>query len=216
MQDRRGMLREFPKRGALVALTLFSHLLATCGFPLPGLSLNPTKDANLPFPCQNRPCGCLSADQCWQGDCCCMTLEEKATWAQANQIEPPPHVHSMIQARKQQDRPHPKSTCCSLETEEPNPEDTRIAAACCRKTREIADHSEATGRPSGVRWVIGPFSQKCRGQGPAGLFLLDCSLVMEPPWCWLPDRRAERIFPGPRMQPSSPTQCPPIPPPRLS
>ena len=28
------------------------------------------KDQSAPFPCQNRPCGCKTAEQCWK-KCCC-------------------------------------------------------------------------------------------------------------------------------------------------
>lgn len=46
------------------------------------------KDAEVAFPCQNRPCGCQNAQQCW-GSCCCFSDAQKLAWAQANQVTPP-------------------------------------------------------------------------------------------------------------------------------
>lgn len=46
------------------------------------------KDAEVAFPCQNRPCGCENAQQCW-GSCCCFSDAEKLAWAQANKVTPP-------------------------------------------------------------------------------------------------------------------------------
>lgn len=39
-----------------------------------------TKDHSVPFPCQNRPCGCRSADTCLK-KCCCFTADQKVAWA---------------------------------------------------------------------------------------------------------------------------------------
>src|SRR5208282_2869063 len=87
-------------RNTIVVLTLFSHLVVTLGFPLPIPKAAAAKDASRPFPCQNHSCGCLTADECWKGDCCCFTLEQKLAWAEANGTEPPPHVRPLVEARK--------------------------------------------------------------------------------------------------------------------
>src|SRR5262245_10911617 len=95
---RRGVAKPgtLPRR-ALLALTLAGHLVATFGVPLPASN---GKDSSTAYPCQNRPCGCGSAAECWAGDCCCFTLEQKLDWAEANSVEPPPHVRPMVAARK--------------------------------------------------------------------------------------------------------------------
>ena len=64
------------------------------------------KDKSRPFPCQDRPCGCGSADQCWK-QCCCFTNSEKVAWAQANSVSVPDEV---IAAAKTE-RPKPKERC---------------------------------------------------------------------------------------------------------
>lgn len=46
------------------------------------------KDVEVSFPCQNRPCGCENAQQCWDA-CCCFSDAEKLAWAQANHVTPP-------------------------------------------------------------------------------------------------------------------------------
>ncbi len=40
------------------------------------------------FPCENCPCGCASADFCWDR-CCCHSDAEKLSWAQRNNVIPP-------------------------------------------------------------------------------------------------------------------------------
>jgi hypothetical protein len=152
-------------RDAVVVLTLFSHLMVTVGFPMPVSPATKAKDASRPFPCQHRPCGCRTADQCWKGDCCCFTLEEKLAWAAANGIEPPDHVRPLVEARKARSSPvaqkkHPG--CCSEADQDEGVPPTATTPSCCSQ--------------SGARWVVGIFAQKCHGEGPAGLMTLDPSV----------------------------------------
>ncbi|AMV35434.1 hypothetical protein VN12_25310 [Pirellula sp. SH-Sr6A] len=49
------------------------------------------KDSAQPFPCQNRPCGCKTAEQCWTG-CCCFTPSERLAWAEENGVAPPSYA----------------------------------------------------------------------------------------------------------------------------
>jgi len=229
----------FRPRDVIVVLTLVSHLFATFGFPLPPASSR-HKDASTPYPCQSRPCGCLTSEQCWAGDCCCFTLEEKITWAEEHGVEPPAHVRPLAASRTArppapakkprrqagESAPAPNTpTCC---------EQTQPAApACCRSEPEVVveaptecphcsaksaptcRHEEpAPSVPTGVRWVVGIFAQKCRGEGPAGLFQLDPAVVPDPTPLFLtgPDRpdhdapRSERV--------ASLTHSPPTRPPR--
>ena len=41
------------------------------------------KDGRVPFPCQNRPCGCRSAASCLKR-CCCFSATQKSQWAKAH------------------------------------------------------------------------------------------------------------------------------------
>jgi len=71
-------------------LLSLSVLLGICAmvFPLPIAPLPQDlqeKDSPAPFPCQNRPCGCQSAEQCWK-KCCCFDNSQKIAWAKANNV----------------------------------------------------------------------------------------------------------------------------------
>jgi hypothetical protein len=77
-------------------LLSLSVLLGVCAmlFPLPVAPLppnSPEKDSSEPFPCQNRPCGCRSAEQCWK-KCCCFNNAQKVAWAKANNVKVPEFV----------------------------------------------------------------------------------------------------------------------------
>ena len=45
---------------------IVDYLTATFGFPLPSL---PGKDHSQRYTCENHPCGCRSAEDCWR-HCC--------------------------------------------------------------------------------------------------------------------------------------------------
>jgi hypothetical protein len=49
------------RRKLVAALALVSYVVATFGLPLPAIA---RKDDGSAFPCQDLPCGCLSAEQC--------------------------------------------------------------------------------------------------------------------------------------------------------
>jgi len=94
------------------------------------------KDRSQPFPCQDKPCGCNSAKQCFSS-CCCHTPKELLAWARANGLEPAvltALTHRMAAETHQQDSPSPPSTesasrkasCCVTEPAAPPRE-----ASCC-------------------------------------------------------------------------------------
>ena len=234
----------FRLRDVIVVLTLVSHLMVTFGFPLPATSRK-SNDASRPFPCQYRPCGCLTADQCWKGDCCCFTIEEKLTWAEENGVEPPEHVRPLVESRKSRPTaPKKKKSCCS-EAEPALQPTVSATPTCCEKRKPAATccseksvceaapdaecpHCAAKAKPnycekktaptpdseSSVRWVVGIFAQKCRGEGPAGLFQLDPAVA--PDLTPVPLAEPER---GGHVAPRSDrttslTHSPPTPPPR--
>jgi len=51
----------------------------------------PGKDLSEPFPCQSRPCGCQSAEQCWK-KCCCFSNGQKIAWARTQGVKLPDYV----------------------------------------------------------------------------------------------------------------------------
>ena len=85
------------------------------------------KDRTKPFPCMNKPCGCLSAKQCFQ-KCCCHTPAETLAWAEQNDLSS--EILRALQRRVDQ-RTHPKQnrnqsgqkvqgTCCHTGDLKPN------------------------------------------------------------------------------------------------
>jgi hypothetical protein len=230
-------------RDVMAVLTLVSHLAVTFGLPLPSLSSSKLKDGSRPFPCQNRPCGCLTADECWKGDCCCFTLEEKLAWAEANGIEPPEHVRPLVESRKGR-QAKPKWKSCCAESDSGSEQSISPSAACCahsqstgsaccsQQSHEATSNSEcplcdrkpaSNGREqkppaagSGSWRIIGVFAQICRGGGLAGTLQLDPVIVSD----LTPIMLAK---PGPGDWVAARTSglttsshCPPTPPPRCS
>jgi hypothetical protein len=198
----------FRPRSVIVVLTVFSHLMVTFGLPLPTPGRK-SKDSSQPFPCQNRPCGCATSEQCWKGDCCCFTLEEKLVWADEHGVEPPEHVRPLVESRKVRP-PEPKKKSCCSDSEPPALAKTSTPSCCERqnpasspacaaehalaeaeakaavaereRSRPLALHNQPThDDPASIHWVVAIFAQKCRGEGLAGLIQLDPAIVSEPP-----------------------------------
>jgi hypothetical protein len=80
--------RKFWRRNVRGLLSL-SVLLGVCAMllPLPFAPQpqnSPEKDSSEPFPCQHRPCGCRSAEQCWK-KCCCFDQQPENRVGQGQQ-----------------------------------------------------------------------------------------------------------------------------------
>jgi hypothetical protein len=180
-------------RHGLAAVALFAQLVAATGAPV--VTSRSNAQGESPYPCQNRPCGCVTSELCWAGDCCCFTLEQKLAWADANGVAPPDHVRPLVESRKAQ---KPKPSCC---------------ASCCEPADAPSPAPAATGT-SEIRLVAGVYAQKCRGEGPAGLLKLDLVLTPDAP---LAPRGPVPVFAG-RVASDPPTfsssLSPPTPPPR--
>lgn len=158
------------RRSFLAGMVLACHLASMVGLPSLQPSSVKSNDADRPFPCQDRPCGCLTAEQCWKGDCCCFKLEEKLAWAEANGIDPPGHVRPALEARRAASAPKfPAKSCCKKKPGQ------GITAACSMPDRqeEPGPAKNADRKRSPVRWVVGMFAQKCRGENSSGLSLFD-------------------------------------------
>ncbi|WP_339729563.1 hypothetical protein [uncultured Gimesia sp.] len=150
--------------------------------PLPvGSRSSIEKDQSVAYPCQNRPCGCRSAEACWKG-CCCFTNREKLAWAEANGVLPPTYV--IVAAAKESATAVCKAGgCCSKSgaTHEIVQTDSE-ADDCCSET----DHSHSAKMPavkaadeeSQTLFVIGALVQKCQGQSLSWNSL---------PWAILPE-----------------------------
>lgn len=85
-------------RSITIWLALAGYVLVASGIPLPmgtGAAARggsraagriAAKDRSRPFPCMNKPCGCVNARQCFT-KCCCNTPAETLAWARANGVD---------------------------------------------------------------------------------------------------------------------------------
>ena len=157
-----------------------------------------SKDRSRPFPCQDRPCGCRSAEHC-KKKCCCFSAEQKLAWAKRYGIDPSEVV---AQARAAEPVAKRKSCCASART---------LKSDAKPKT---AFPNSATKAAVRFQVVIGAMAQECQGvaQTVSGQFVfvippsLTLNLLVEP--------TGERVtLDGARFL--LPLAEPPVPPPRL-
>lgn len=183
-------------------------LLGVCAsvLPIPLPSSKPTdKDSSQPFPCQNRPCGCRSAEQCWK-KCCCFTNSQKVAWAKTHRVNAPDYVH--VAAAEESKAVICQKPCCAKKT---------VNKSCCQS---VTDRSKGTmtnaavQRPESreVDYVIGAFADECRGQS---------SFWNSLPWAVMPEtlvlnicRRFDRCHAIPSCELPLISYQPPSPPPR--
>lgn len=130
------------RRGArairLTCLALAATISAAV-LPLP-LPWAGGKDRSRPFPCQDRPCGCRTAEACWR-NCCCFTNSQKLAWARANGVAPPEYV--VVAARTESD--HEPSRGRPVREEQDSGADDRAGkkcCCCCRRGRGAAPSSD--------------------------------------------------------------------------
>jgi hypothetical protein len=185
---RKAGLRALARR-LLASLMILSYVTATVGVPLPAAR---GKDLSRPFPCQNRACGCRSAEECWH-HCCCFTREEHVTWARSLGIEPPPAVdHSKDggwRVPRQRDlvkeESESKGDCprCKKNAEaSSNP----VNQSCDQASGKEPAVQAAKAHPhAGRAWLLGPESLRCRGLSTlwisTGAVYFAVALV-----CWIP------------------------------
>lgn len=215
----------------LISLFLVISLCASF-FPLPVGRITPSeKDGAEPFPCQNRPCGCNSALQCWK-QCCCFSHTQKLAWARAHGVTPPAFVVAAAKAEANREvsvtAAKPKPCCAQADTrsvdnnlpaccEREQAGAGGIAARCCSPGRASDDKFKARDKrkQENARGTILIVEvQKCHGQGLYGTSL---------PWALLPAVETSEIRSAPPSwdHPCSisvPSVCaePPEPPPRLA
>lgn len=144
-------------RGALLVLLACLHVLGAVGLPMPSVPVTTRMDkarGGPVYPCQNRPCGCLSYEQCWAGDCCCFTLEQKIGWARDQGENVPETALAKLADRE--------GSC----TQEPCEHCVREKSCCERsQTREPENNKTLF---SGWKVVIGSFVSGCHGESGSG------------------------------------------------
>lgn len=209
MRRRFRQLLKRSRRPLFVGVALLGYLAAAFGIPLPARSV---KDLSIPFPCQDRPCGCATAAECWQS-CCCFSREEHLAWARAHHVEPPAGYADS----GWNDRPERtgKSDCCQAKTS-CCANDTPTKPSCCAAGTCDSSKQQQTADTAPIilqRWIVGSFFQTCRGltiswvQAGAALPAPPniTALHQLPALGWMPQRETQA------MQVAIP---PPAPPPR--
>ncbi len=149
---RRDLWRRLRRR-VFAGIALVAYLVAAVGFPVPAIA---SRAGGVPFPCQNHPCGCQSAEQCWRS-CCCFSVEEHWAWARANHVEPPTY------ATRPADKPvAPKSW--STPRQRARAASTHACAECARRASCCEARPAAPEKPPvGTTWIGGPSAFGCRG-----------------------------------------------------
>jgi hypothetical protein len=172
----------------VVVVMLSSYLATTLNLPLP----QPThKTSGLPFPCQNHPCGCQNAEDCWR-HCCCFSVEERWAWARSHNVQPPSYAErpttsgwrttrlrdqagkktpsgcpscnvSASSARNGQpgQESKPASSCPACAAQPSKPTPTGSASCCQRPERPSEGQPPAPKK--GSRWAYGWNALRCQG-----------------------------------------------------
>jgi hypothetical protein len=148
-----------------VVMGVVGFMVANIGLPVVQ-PVNPPlgKDKSKPFPCQNRPCGCMSQDECMRG-CCCFTAAQRLAWARDHDVEAPPELIAAAEHEHGVDSRLAKA-CCTTETATA----PHATSGTCDESHADADHDNAETEKSGQVWrvtfIMGPLASHCRGLGP--------------------------------------------------
>lgn len=196
-----------PSKQHLTSLVLLAGFFAAL-LPIPfSFSVHaPAKDRSQPFPCQDRPCACRSAEQC-RKTCCCFTPQQKMAWAKRrglNSFDMP-----QVATKTKSSTVNTSLKCCSLAK-------ASKARTVTGKTSipSDSDHSTPTRQTLRFKMVIGIAAQRCQGvdQSLSGL-----PIFLVPPKVELTftgEPRGERMIPSVERIEAGIIE-PPVPPPRL-
>lgn len=231
-------------RSLVRGLLSLSVLLGVCAMllPLPFAPMpqsSPEKDSSEPFPCQNRPCGCRSAEQCWK-KCCCFDNNQKIAWAKANNVSIPDYV--VKAAEQENERIIALEICSAPATKQIKPSDIHSAGCCrhsarksvavtklgkpdsrtcrapevpqCSTNRSTTERLETRAATAKSKWVLAIFAAECAGQGPPA-FCFPVSIIPERIALEIPSVAAIETVPleSERLQQAS--LRPPLPPPKI-
>ncbi len=137
------------------------------------------KDRTTPFPCQDRPCGCASAKQCWKS-CCCFNDSQKLAWAKANHVTPPDFVIAAAEKEASGNSQVEKNCCTQHSVEIQIVQKTTLSccqkqasteqtccksvvpAGCCQEASKSVAQKEET--PAKTQTVLTAFVLRCHGQ----------------------------------------------------
>jgi hypothetical protein len=201
-----------------VAGVCVAYLLAALDVPLPA---SVHKDASQPFPCQNHPCGCQTAEQCWR-HCCCFTPEQRWAWARAHGVEPPAYAEKPVEKPAEQSAPQGWNTVKlrdrANEKMQPTAKSCCRAAAehssCCRPTSDRSS-KQPPAKSGRVRWGTMLGAWQCQG-GTTLWISVGAVLPVPLPSAWHPDWTPPSRLALPNASACDVPRTPLAPPPRLS
>ena len=153
----------------LTALGLCGFLVANTGLPVVQPVVSTAKDTSKPFPCQNRPCGCMSQEACMRG-CCCFSASQRLAWAQEHGVIAPEELVAAAAHEHDHDDGPTAKTCCTAASH------TTSESACADgrpvhdRDNDKATRAHAHDEPTAPQWrvtlVIGTMASHCHGLGP--------------------------------------------------
>ena len=147
---------------SLLALLCLAAIL----LPLPIAPVaqnNSGKDTSQPFPCQNRPCGCRSAEQCWK-KCCCFTNSQKVAWAKANGVDLPNYV--LAAAKKETAIAKKPCALCSKKNANDAKQkcEASIASTSSKRQSSASLSAKNSSRSKTSKLVLSVYAAECQGQ----------------------------------------------------
>ncbi len=187
------LLRWVTARRLTACLLLFVSVGMLFPLSYPSGNSIPEKDPSAPFPCQNRPCGCKTAAQCWK-KCCCFTNAQKLAWAKSRGVKVPRYV---VEAAR--------SESCG-----------KVAAKCCCKSKATAGKSDQTAeKPNEGGLTLSLDTLRCSGIDTSISGIPIC-VVPELAVSLLVARPASLPTTAPEISPLIPVERqPPTPPPKI-
>jgi hypothetical protein len=193
------------KTVSTVTLAMYSALVF--GLPVPAA---PRKASDQPFPCQDNPCGCASAEQCWRS-CCCTTAEQRFAWAAEHGVTPPDYAERPLIERTETS---PKHQCCSTHDESKQTCESEDGDDAPEPFAQASSRNSAhASKPKSVKFVLGIAALKCQG-----LASLGATAGLAPPpalwFCWRQYSDAQYWVVVPFMKAVSLARLPATPPPR--
>jgi hypothetical protein len=211
----RETIRRLPKK-VLAAILLVGVLLEIGGIPVVRVA---RKDRSRPYPCQDHPCGCASADECWH-HCCCFSNKQKLVWASQHGVTPP----DFVVAAAAQEADEPSHVCCDRDGSGACAVDSHDEEhACCRhrkshdsvaSTTDTHHDGVADETHTQVRFVLSDFARRCSGL-PSIIMLFSDALPCVRADAWKPvEGLVEYLAEAPPTSVSAEIS-PPVPPPKL-
>jgi hypothetical protein len=203
------------RQRAIAVVMLLGILVEVAGIPVVSVT---KKDHSRPYPCQDRPCGCASADECWH-HCCCMNNKEKVAWARTHGVIPPDFVVEAAEREEHQ----PTQVCDRAEGEERAGGSHGEEHACCRSRHshhDVAakakrDHDKTVNSEAKVKLVLSDFARQCSGL-PQLILLFSDALPCMASARWRPAEALTGDVIDVARPWASADASPPVPPPKLS